>query len=186
MCGAELLFVDLDTEETLLVNGVKYKNNLITFDANTIMLRRHRRYGIVVRASITNASFSSNTSISKQNKILLIASNFLIIIGTHSISSIAASNRRVDVHYQYSNAGGVLLILVNNKESNNGYVEEVVILPFEKSSNTQTIKLHSALEGYYTVCAYDIDHDKLLPSEDEALYPANSTITNIIGPGIFM
>ena len=65
VCGSQLIFVDVDTEETITLGGSALTVNGANITFVTQLLRRNRHYNVTVIASNAAGSTISETRISK-------------------------------------------------------------------------------------------------------------------------
>ena len=175
VCFASLVFVDIDAEEQIVIDGLIVAANNISFTSEQLMLNRH--YNITIMATNSNGS---NTSYAKISKNFIEIDDALTscgnIIGTHDVAMVATLETHEKaiiletVYSEHSTASGALFSFVFITESGDVDFSRSFLLALDRTTSHNHTLPFDLYPGHYTVYVYDIEHEGVL--RNGVRYPA--------------
>ena len=167
VCFASLVFIDIDAEEQIVIDGLIAAANNISFTSEQLMLNRH--YNITIMATNSNGS---NTSYAKISKNFIEIADALTscgnIIGTHDVAIVATLETHEKaiiletVYSEHSTASGALFSFVFITDSGDVDFRRSFLLALDRNSSHNHTLPFDLYPGYYRVYVYDIEHGGVL------------------------
>ena len=167
VCFASLVFVDIDAEEQIVIDGLIAAVNNISFTSEQLMLNWH--YNITIMATNSNGS---NTSYAKISKNFIEIDDALTscenILGTHDVVMVATLETHgkaiilKTVYSEHSTASGALFSFVFITDSGDVDFSRSFLLALDRNTSHNHTLPFDLYPGHYRVYVYDIEHDGML------------------------